>query len=172
VKRGGEMSLSDANFLVERAGVDQELLSNELDKLITYEPKVTRKNIELLVDSLPQSKVFDLLDAVFSGRKNRALELYEEQRALKVEPQAMLAMIAWQLQLFAITKYAYGKSAASIAKDMGMNPYPVSKAANLSHKLDEEKLNNMVDFAFEIDLKSKTTPLDLDEALKTYITTL
>jgi hypothetical protein len=30
----------------------------------------------------------------------------------------------------------------------------------------------MVDFAFEIDLKSKTTPLDLDEALKTYIISL
>jgi hypothetical protein len=30
----------------------------------------------------------------------------------------------------------------------------------------------MINFAFEIDQKSKTTPLDLDEALKTYITTL
>jgi hypothetical protein len=53
-----------------------------------------------------------------------------------------------------------------------MNPYPISKAANLAHKLDEEKFNKMVNFAYEIDLKSKTTALDLDEALKTYITTL
>jgi DNA polymerase III delta subunit len=125
-----------------------------------------------LVDSQPQSKVFDLLDAAFSGKKSRALELYEEQRAQKVEPQAILALITWQLQLLALTKYADGKSAAAIAKDVGMNPYPISKAANLSHKLDEEKFKNMVDFAFEIDVKSKTTPLDLDEALKTYITTL
>jgi hypothetical protein len=53
-----------------------------------------------------------------------------------------------------------------------MNPYPISKAANLAHKLDEKKFMGMINFAFEIDLKSKTTPLDLDEALKTYITTL
>jgi DNA polymerase III delta subunit len=100
------------------------------------------------------------------------LELYEEQRAQKIEPQAILAMIAWQLQLLALTKYADGKSTATIAKDVGMNPYPISKAANLAHKLDEEKFNKMVNFAYEIDLKSKTTALDLDEALKTYITTL
>jgi DNA polymerase III delta subunit len=171
-KRGGELSLSDASYLVDRAGTDQALLSNELDKLITYEQKVTRGSIDILVDPKPQSKVFDLLDAAFSGRPSRALELYEEQRMQKVEPQAILALVIWQLQLISLTKYADGKSAAAIAKDVGMNPYPISKAANLSHKLDDQKLKDMVDFAYEIDLKSKTSALDLDEALKTYITTL
>jgi DNA polymerase-3 subunit delta len=171
-KRGGELSSVDANYLVERVGTGQALLSNELDKLLTYEPKITRAAIDALTDPLPQSKVFDLLDAAFSGRPSRALELYEQQRAQKVEPQAILAMIAWQLQLLALTKYADGKSTAAIAKDVGMNPYPISKAANLAHKLNEQKFKSMVDFAFEIDLKSKSTPLDLDEALKTYITSL
>jgi DNA polymerase III delta subunit len=164
--------LAEATYLVERAGTNQALLSNELDKLITYQPKINRGSINLLVDSLPQSKVFDLLDAAFSGKKSRALELYNDQRAQKIEPQAILAMIIWQLQLLALTKYADGKSAAAIAKDVGMNPYPISKAASLSHKLNEEKFKSLVDFAFEIDLKSKTTNLDLEEALKTYITTL
>jgi DNA polymerase-3 subunit delta len=171
-KRGGKLTQINAGYLVERAGTNQALVSNELDKLITYDPKITRESIDFLIDPLPQGKVFDLLDATFSGKKGRALKLYEEQRAQKVEPQVILGMIVWQLQLLAVTKYADGKSTAAIAKDVGMNPYPVSKAANLAHKLDEEKFNKMVDFAFEIDLKSKTTPLDLDEALKTYIISL
>jgi DNA polymerase-3 subunit delta len=171
-KRGGELSTVDASYLVDRVGTNQALISNELDKLITYRSKISRESINLLTDALPQSKVFDLLDAAFSGKKTVALELYEQQRALKVEPQAILAMVAWQLQLLALTKYADGKSTATIAKDVGMNPYPISKAANLAHKLDEEKFVKMVDFAFEIDLKSKTTSLDLDEALKTYIISL
>jgi DNA polymerase-3 subunit delta len=171
-KRGGELGQADAGYLVDRAGTDQQLISNELDKLLIYNPKITRESINLLIDSLPQSKVFDLLDAAFSGRSRRALELYEEQRALKVEPQIILGMIVWQLQLIAVTKYADGKSTATIAKDVGMNPYPISKAANLAHKLNEQKFKKMVDFAFEIDLKSKSTPLDLDEALKTYIISL
>jgi DNA polymerase III delta subunit len=171
-RRGGELAQTDANYLVERVGADQTLLSNELDKLLIYNPKITRESIDLLTDPLPQSKVFDLLDAAFAGNKGRALKLYEEQRAQKTEPQAILAMIAWQLQLLALTKYADGKSTTQIAKDMGMNPYPISKAAHLAHKLNDAKFKEMVDFAFNIDLKSKTSALDLDEALKTYITTL
>jgi len=171
-KRGGGIAQADASYLVDRAGTNQALLSNELDKLVAYDPKITRDTIDLLTDPLPQSKVFELLDAAFSGKKRMALQLYEDQRAQKVEPQAILAMIAWQLQLLAVTKFADGKSTATIAKDLGMNPYPVSKAAHLAHKLDEQKLKKMVDFASEIDLKSKTTSMDLDEALKTYITTL
>jgi DNA polymerase-3 subunit delta len=171
-KREGNLTQSDANYLVERVGIDQMSLSNELNKLLSYDSKITRESIELLTEPLPQSKVFDLLDAAFNGNKGRALKLYEEQRAQKIEPQAILAMIVWQLQLLALTKFADGKSTATIAKDAGMNPYPISKAANLAHKLSDQKFKEMVGFAFEIDYKSKTSALDLDEALKTYITTL
>jgi DNA polymerase-3 subunit delta len=167
--RGGNLVQNDANYLVERVGADQNLLSNELDKLLSYNPEISRESIDLLTDLLPQSKVFELLDAAFSGSKGRALKLYEEQRIQKVEPQAILAMITWQLQLLALTKYADGKATATIAKDAGMNPYPISKAARLAHKLSDKKFKEMVDFAFEIDYKSKTSALDLDEAIKTYI---
>jgi DNA polymerase III subunit delta len=171
-KRGGQLSASDANYLVERVGGSQTLLSNELDKLLAYDSKITRQTIDLLTDQLPQSKVFELLDAAFAGQKARALKLYEDQRAQKEEPQKILAMIAWQLQLLAITKYADGKATATIAKDLGMSPYPISKAVQLAHRLNDAKLKEMVDFALSIDLKSKTRTLDLDEALKTYITTI
>lgn len=170
--RAGELANGDAVYLVERVGADQALLSNELDKLLAYEPEITRDSINLLTEPLPQSKVFDLLDAAFAGNKGRALKLYEEQRAQKVEPQAIMAMIAWQLQLLALAKHADGKSATVIAKDTGMSPYPISKAARLAHKIDEQRLKDMVDFAFDIDWRSKTSAIDLDEALKTYITAL
>jgi DNA polymerase-3 subunit delta len=170
--RGGNLAQTDTGYLVNRLGTDQNLLSNELDKLLAYDLKITRQTIGLLTEQQPQSKVFDLLDAAFGGNKGRALKLYEEQRAQKVEPQAILAMITWQLHLLAVTKSADGKSTAAIAKDLGMSPYPISKAAQLAHKLSDEKFKEMVDFAFEIDYKSKTSALDLDEALKTYITTL
>jgi DNA polymerase-3 subunit delta len=171
-KEGASLSQNDARFLVERVGTNQALLANELQKLLTYDPKITRENIELLTEPTPQSKVFELLDAAFSGNKGRALKLYDEQRAQKVEPQAILAMIAWQLQLLAIAKYANGKQPGIVAKDAGMSPYPIAKALGLVRKMDEPKLKILVSEAFEIDLRSKTSALDLDEALKTYITTL
>jgi DNA polymerase-3 subunit delta len=171
-KKNGELSLRDAIYLVERVGQNQTMLANELDKLLLYDSKITRESIDLLTEPTPQSKIFDLLDAAFAGNKKRALELYEDQRAQKVEPQAILAMITWQLHLLVLVMLAKGKSPAQIAQDAGVRPYPVNKAAGLLRKIDREQLRRLVDEAFEMDWKSKTTSLDLDEALKTYIATL
>lgn len=171
-KRGGNIGLSDAYYLIERVGSDQYLLFNELNKLIAYQPKITRGTIELLTDQAPHSRVFDLLDAAFSGNKKKALSLYEQQRAQRVEPQAIMAMITWQLHLLATVKYAGERPVDSIAADMNMKSFPISKAAGLAAKLSEDKLKNMIDEAFSIDWKSKTIAIDLDEALKTYIATM
>jgi len=171
-KQGAKLGFAGANYMVERLGENQQLLFNELAKLALYDPEISKANIDLLTEPTPQSKVFDLLDAAFSGNKKRALALYEDQRAQKVEPQVIIGMIAWQLQLLALVKSANGASPDKIAKDTGMNPYPVRKAANLASKISNEQLLEMVDEALKIDIKGKTTPLDLDEALKTYITTL
>ena len=170
--QGGQLSFSDANYLVERVGTSQEQLANELQKLLTYDPKVTRETIDLLTVKTPQSKVFDLLDAAFGGNKKRALDLYDEQRAQKVEPQAIMAMLAWQLELIALAVLGKGKDAGTIAKDAGVSPYPVQKAQRLAANIDQAKLKAMAERALELDYKSKTTALDLDEALKTYIVTL
>jgi DNA polymerase-3 subunit delta len=171
-KQGGELSFADANYLIERVGASQQQLANELEKLLIYDPKINRANIDLLTEKTPQSKVFDLLDAAFGGNRKRALELYEEQRAQKVEPQAIIAMMAWQLKLLALAKTGGSRDAAQIAKDAGLSPWPVQKAQNLARKIDDNKLRGMVAQALEIDQKGKTTAIDLDEALKTYIVTL
>lgn len=171
-KQQTKLNLSDANYLVERLGTNQSLLANELDKLLLYDPTITRASIDLLTDPTPQSKIFELLDAAFGGRKEQALRLYDEQRAQKVEPQAILAMIAWQLQQIAIAKMAGNRSITELSKDSGLKEYPLRKAKNLADKLSDKQLKDMVSQALEIDYRAKTTALDTDEALKTYLVTL
>jgi DNA polymerase-3 subunit delta len=170
--QGAKLSLADANYLVERVGANQAMLASELQKLLIYSPQINRQNIDLLTEPTPQGRIFDLLDATFSGNKKKALELYEQQRTQKVEPQAILAMIGWQLRLIALAKHAGSRKSAQIAKDTGMNPYPINKAIGLADKISETRLNDMVSEALDIDYRGKSTSLDMDEALKTYITTL
>ena len=166
-----KLSPADAAYLVERLGENQQLLYSELTKLIIYDSDINRANIDLLTEPTPQSKVFDLLDAAFGGHKQRALRLYEDQRAQKVEPQIILGMIGWQLQLLALVKFG-SKPPGQIAKDAGMRPYPVEKASRLAERLDAGQLRRLVDEALDIDIKGKTSSIDLDEAIKTYIVTL
>jgi DNA polymerase-3 subunit delta len=171
-KQIAELSFADAKYLVDRVGANQELLANELAKLIAYDPKISKSSIDLLTEPTPQSKIFELLDAAFAGKKARALELYDEQRTQKIEPQAILAMIAWQLQLIALAKNAGTRSPSGIAKESGINEYPIRKAAGLAAKTDENRLRKLVEDALNMDWLNKTSSLDIDEALKTYIVTI
>jgi DNA polymerase-3 subunit delta len=171
-EQGGQLSSDDAKYMVDRLGPNQELLANELKKLIIYDPRITRQTIDLLTVKTPQSKIFDLLDAAFSGDKKRALELYDEQRAQRVEPQAIMAMLAWQLDLISLAVIAKGRAGSDVARTAGISPYPFQKAQRMSSNIDKQTLKTIVDEALAIDIKSKTTNLDLNEALKTYITLL
>lgn len=168
-RKKGEISLPDARYLAERVGLNQQLLGSELEKLILHNPKVSRQTIELLTDATPQSTIFQLLDAAFGGNTKRALELYQEQRSMKVEPVQIIAMISWQLNVLAIVKTAGDRSSQAIAKEAKINPYVVSKSQGIASKLSLTQLKTLVKDLLDIDIKSKSTNLDTDEALQHYI---
>jgi len=109
-----------------------------------YQPEITRQTIDLLTEAAPQSTIFELLDAAFAGNAQRAMALYAEQRALKVEPQQIMAMIAWQLHVLAVIKTAGQRSADEIAKDAKLNPYVVRKSQNIARKLTLPELKKLV----------------------------
>src|SRR5579884_3237989 len=48
-KSGAQLSMADANYIVERVGPSQEQLANELEKLALYDKNITRENIDLLI---------------------------------------------------------------------------------------------------------------------------
>ncbi len=165
-KRGGTLSQADASYLVQRVGVNQQMLNHELDKLLNYDEAITRQTIDLLTDATPQSTIFELLDAAMAGNIKRALTLYEEQRAMKIEPQQILAMLAWQLHALAVVKTAAGKDAATIAKDARINPFVVRKTQNLARQMSLPQIRRLVRSALELDIRLKSQPVDADEALQ------
>lgn len=170
---GGSISRSDASFLVQRVGVDQHLLHNELDKLIAYDTSVTRKSIELLCDPTPQSSIFDLLDAALSGKAERALALYEDQRAQKVEAQQIVAMLARQVHLLALVASApKDKNNQAIAKDARVHPFAIEKISQVVRIVGREHVPSLVTQLRDIDRLQKTSSLDLDEAIKSFIVSI
>ncbi len=171
-EQGGVLSIGDARHLVERVGANQQLLFSELEKLLLYNPQVTHQTIDLLTDPAPQSTVFQLLEAAFAGNHKRALQLYSEQRALKVEPQIIIAMLVWQLHLLALVKTAGSRSTDDIAKQAKLNPYSVQKSQSIARHITLARLKQLTANLLQIDTRSKRTSLDLDEALQHYLLTL
>jgi DNA polymerase-3 subunit delta len=166
---GGSLSAGDARYLAERVGNSQLMLMNELSKLIDYQPNITRETIDLLTESAPQSTVFELLDAAFAGNTKKALSIYEDQRKQRVEPQAILAMIAWQLHAMAVVKAAGQKDADTIARDSKLNPFVVRKTQSVTRSLSLKDIKDLIRKTMELDISFKSVAIDVDEAIQSLL---
>lgn len=169
---GGSIRSTDAQLLIQRTGTNQLSLIHELDKLLSYNPNITKDSITLLTDEIPQSKIFELLDAAFLGQANRTQHLYADQRAQGVEPQQIIAMLVWQLHTLAVVKAAGRRSSAEIAAAAKINPYVVDKTRQLARKISLEKLREMIHSLLIIDIRSKSEAILLDDALRHYLLAL
>ena len=168
-EKNGSISVSDARYLVERVGQNQQLLFNDLEKLILYDARITRDSIILLIDQTPQSTIFQLLEAAFAGKSLQAHKLYQEQRAMNVEAPQIIAMLAWQLHVLAVIKAAGKRSPANIAQESKISLYVIQKSVTIARKLNMVALNQLINNLLDIDLKSKSTNLDIDEAMQNYL---
>lgn len=165
-EQGGTISSADARYLVERVGATQQLLASELAKLLSYNPTITRQTIDLLTEPTPASTIFELLDAALSGKTKRALTLYTEQRAMKVEPQQILAMLAWQLHVLAVVKAAPNHDPGTIASEARLNPFVVRKSLAIADRLASTELKDLIHRTLELDIRLKSQVIDADEALQ------
>ncbi|MBL8122334.1 DNA polymerase III subunit delta [Candidatus Saccharibacteria bacterium] len=165
----GSITTADARLLVERVGTNQTAIRQELDKLLAYSAAITRQSIELLTEKTPQSSVFELLDAAFAGDAKRAMRLYDEQRALKVEPQQIMAMLAWQLHVLALVLTAKGRSTDEIAREAKLNPYVVRKTQALARRITLMQLKQLVSSLREYDIRTKTEGILADEAVRYFM---
>lgn len=170
--RGGSLGPADARYLVDRVGANQQLLANELEKLLLREPRITRETIDLLTEPAPQSTIFQLLESAFAGNRRQTLKLYAEQRAQSVEPIQIIAMLAWQLHVLAVVKTAGDRDSDAIAKEARINPFVVRKSRSIANRLTLTELKKLIDDLLKIDTRSKRTSIDADEALQHYLLAL
>ncbi len=168
-----KLSRQDASYLVQRAGINQMLLSHELHKLVQYDPIVTKKSIDLLTAENPSSTIFNLIDSVFSGNLNQALRIYDEQRQQKVEPQAIHGMLVWQMHAVAIAVSAPSSvNSAQIAKDSSMSPFVIQKSQRIARSMGRAKIIKFMKLLRDIDYRGKHEVFDYDEALRYAIISL
>lgn len=168
----GELSRPDAALLIRRIGTNQQKLHTELDKLISYDSKVSKKSIELLTDPTPQSSTFDLVDAAISGKTQKALEIYDDQRKQRIEPLAIIGLLAWQLHVLAVIKAAGARDPGEIARDAKLNPYVVRKSSSLARSFSLGSLREIIAEVHNLDVRMKSESIDADEAMKQLIVRL
>lgn len=171
-EQGGSLGAAEARLLIDRIGPVQQLLANEVEKLLLYDSTITRTTIELLTEPAPQSSMFDLLAAAFAGDARTALALYGDQREQRVDPAQIIAMLAWQLRVLALIRTAAGRTSADIAAAAKLSPFVVRKSQPTAARLSLARLKQLVADLLMLDTRSKRENIDLDAALQCYLLSL
>lgn len=169
---GAKLSFADANYLVQRVGVNQEIVSNELKKLADYDNNISRETIDILTESNPQTTIFNLIDAAFSGDFKTALQIYDEQRTQGDEPLKIFGMIIWQIHLIALAASAEGKSDSEVMQASGLKPFTLNKSRSIARKMGSIRIKEMLAKLVEVDRQMKSSLVDADDALKSLLVSL
>lgn len=136
---GGTIDHAVARELVERAGTDQWRLSNEIRKLVDYDPDVRGETIRSLVQQSSEQSIFDLVDSMTAGRLATALNHFRGLLAQKESEIYILTMIQWQLRNVLILKLAPNTlSPPDVALEAGISTYVAGKAAGVAQRLEPD----------------------------------
>lgn len=158
---GCELKRSDASYLVERLGGNQNLLITELEKLSLLGAPIDKKIIDEMTERSPKSSVFEMLDALTAGDVSRALSLYEEQRQQGSPPQVIISMISWQLHVISQIVVSMNLSSDKISATTKLSPFLTRKNLPVARKLTKLKLIELYDAVLRADeniKKGKTKP--------------
>jgi len=160
------ISMTDARFLVERVGPNQQLLMREIEKLTISSSGISRDLIVEMVEPTPQSKVFTMLEYLFRGDSRNAWEMYLDQRSQGEEPQKLVAMITWQLQQLSMAVFAPNRSKQALLES-GMSSYTAQKSIAMAVSISKNDIRHYIAELAGVDALSKINA-DIESALAVY----
>jgi DNA polymerase-3 subunit delta len=166
---GGSAESTAIRELVDMAGEDQWRLEGEVNKLVNYDSKVTVENVHELVAPSVERSIFDLVEAMASGRTAAALSGYHALLKQKESEIYILTMVQWQLRNLLLAKTAPNMSPAELAKAAGMSPYVAGKMMSAQGGVDEDTLKRAYAGAADCEYDIKSGRIKAEAAVEQLI---
>lgn len=131
-KNGKAISARTAEHLIERVGTDMEFLNNEMDKLIGYageRDSIGLEDVDAVCSGVAVSRIFDMIDAVSQGERDRALRLYDDLLANRESPLSILHLFSRHINILLQYKELFdrGLNRNEMARKIGVPPFTIAK---------------------------------------------
>lgn len=162
------------DLLLELAGTNLMMLTNEIDKMALYVEEAKRidaATVEKLVAKSLEQNVFTLVDKVLQKNVEAAIGLFHELLRQNEEPIKILGVMASQVRLmYQVKEMAkLGYSQQKIAGALRIHPYRVKLALEKTGRFNEKELLSLMNEMAEADYKMKTGQVDKALALELLI---
>lgn len=137
----------------------------ELDKLMVYhyaDRNISKESVADLVPKNLEQNVFELNDLVLRLDIPAAMRMYQDMRAQKREPIAIVGLLINEFRLLLQTKILSqnGYSQANIAKTLSVHPYRVKLALQKIRPFGKPLLSRALTFLIDADYEMKTGQVD------------
>ncbi|MDM7881898.1 DNA polymerase III subunit delta [Staphylococcus borealis] len=165
------------NLFIELTGVNFNIVSQELDKLILFlgdRSTINRNDVSLIINRSLEQNVFLLTEYIQKNEKDKAIQLVKDLIVMKEEPIKLLALITSNYRLYYQCKILAqkGYSGQQIAKTINVHPYRVKLALNQVRYYELKELLNIIDNCAETDYKLKSSYMDKQLILELFILSL
>ncbi len=146
---GKRITRQDMEWFLACTGTDMNMISNELAKLLSYvgEAEIIRRaDIEAICSVQLQDRIFDMIRAMMTGDRRKALKLYQDMLDLKVKPGKILRIARGEFNKLMRVKelMELGENQDSIARKTGMHRFVVRNYMGYSRHIERSRLVSAV----------------------------
>jgi len=161
VSRGGKIEMKALNFLSSNFGSDMWLLSTLINQLISYtNEEINLSDVQKFVEEKVDDNIFNLVDAIVAGQKNKAFKMIRKQYENGEDAQFIFAMILRQFRILLEMREVYEKqdniNSNDLAKMLGLHPFVVSKSFAFVKRYTLNQIKDIYLKLLEMDTKTKT----------------
>ena len=163
-KDGKKITRRTMEYFLERTGDEMENIRMELEKLICYtmgREVITKEDIDAVGTVHVVSRIFDMVAAIVTGNRRKAMELYEDLLTLKEPPMRILFLIARQFNQLLQAKEltAGGSQKGEIASRLKVPPFVAGKLIAQAKPFTREQILSRVSQCVELEEAVKTGQL-------------
>lgn len=161
-EKGATIDPDAAALLQLYCGSDLSRLSNEIDKLASYDQHITKVTVEKLVDAGFFNTIFELTDALSEKRTKRALDIMTKSLDSGENEIYLVSMLARQIRNLLIVKDLadHRLSESEIVGKTHLHPFVIKKSLGQSRNFTKNQLLALHGSLIELDFALKSTSTD------------
>ena len=171
---GKECDARTAEYLIFTVGDDAGLLKTEIRKLASYageRPVIVASDVSALATPSTECTVFQMVDAVVTGQKSRALTLLRNQLLSGTDRMAILAMLLRQYRLLQHIKIMqYEKCSGDFIRSaLGVPPFAVEQYMRQASGYTGGQVKSAVRICFDTEYAVKSGRIAQEGAVESVV---
>jgi DNA polymerase-3 subunit delta len=168
----GNIDADAVSLLQLYCGSDLSRIANEINKLISYDPHITKQTVNKLIDPGFFNTIFELTDALSEKKTKKALNLMTRTLDTGESEIYLVSMLARQVRNLMIVKdlAEHRLSESEIVSKTHLHPFVIKKSLGQSRNFTDNQLLALHGSLIQLDMAMKSTGTDPRLLLTKFVT--